>query len=87
LYDDKEILPLKTKNERKKMSFNNQDRVQKIGTGPSLVGIVQYKIEVPPARWDTDGVTKISYAITFPTIKSQSIVDENNLKIAVNPLI
>jgi hypothetical protein len=69
------------------MSFNNGDRVQKIGNGPSLVGIVQYKIEIPPPRWDPDGETQISYSVSFPTIGTHSIVDEQSLKNAVNPLI
>jgi hypothetical protein len=69
------------------MSFTNGDRVQKIGNGPSLVGIVQYKIEVPPPRWDPEGEVQISYAVTFPTIGTQSIVNEGSLKNAVNPLV
>ena len=44
------------------MSFNNGDRVRS-RNGIGLVGIVSYRIEVPPPRWDENGVTQISYAI------------------------
>lgn len=68
------------------MSFNNGDRV-KSRNGIGLVGIVSYRIEVPPPRWDENGVTQISYAITYPTIGSQTILDEADIVLVENPLI
>jgi len=68
------------------MSFNNGDRVKRVN-GVPLVGIVVYKIEVPPPRWDPDGETQISYQIQFPTIGTQSILDESEIVLAENPLI
>jgi len=68
------------------MSFNNGDRVRS-RNGIGLVGIVNYRIEVPPPRWDENGVTQISYAISYPTIGSHTILDEDNIVIVENPLI
>ena len=68
------------------MSFNNGDRV-KSRNGIGLVGIVSYRIEVPPPRWEENGVTQISYAISYPTIGSQTILDEDNIVLVENPLI
>lgn len=68
------------------MSFNNGDRVKRVN-GVPLVGIVMYKIEVPPPRWDENGETQISYAITYPTIGSQTILDEADIVLVENPLI
>jgi len=68
------------------MSFNNGDRVKRVN-GVPLVGIVMYKIEVPPPRWDENGETQISYQIQFPTIGTHSIVDEGELVIVETPLI
>jgi hypothetical protein len=68
------------------MSFNNGDRVRS-RNGIGLVGIVSYRIEVPPPRWEENGVTQISYAISYPTIGSQTILDEDNIVLVENPLI
>ena len=68
------------------MSFNNEDRVRD-RNGIGLVGIITYRIEVPPPRWDPDGETQISYAVSYPTIGTQTILDENDIVLVENSLI
>jgi hypothetical protein len=68
------------------MSFNNGDRVR-ARDGIGLVGIITYRIEVPPPRHDPEGESQICYAVTYPTIGTQTILDEDNVVLVENPLI
>ncbi len=70
------------------MRFLVGDRVQHSSpTATPVVGIVQSIIRVPPARWDTEGMEQISHQVLFPTIRTQAVISENNLRIALNPLV
>ena len=68
------------------MSFNKGDRVRS-RNGIGLVGIITYRIEVPPPRWEPEGETQISYAVSYPTIGTQTILDENDIVLVQNPLV
>ncbi len=69
--------------------FQVGDLVQRIWNGPGSVYTVQGIIRIPPARWDTEGTEQIAYQIvtTRGYWDSNAVVNEEDLKLAVNPLV
>ena len=69
--------------------FQVGDRVQRVWNGPGSVYVVQGIIRIPPARWDTEGTEQIAYQIatTRGYWDSQAVVNEENLKVALNPVV
>ena len=65
------------------------DRVQRNWSGPGTVYVVQGIIRIPPARWDTEGTEQIAYQIAtnFRYGNIQAVVNEEELVLAVNPLV
>jgi hypothetical protein len=65
------------------------DRVQRNWSGPGTVYIVQGIVRIPPARWDTEGTEQIAYQIAtnFRYGNTQAVVNEEELVLAVNPLV
>ena len=66
--------------------FNIGDRVSRTDSW-SPVGIVRNKIITPPPRWQEDGVEQISYNVMYPTIGSQEVVREEDLRLEPNTFI
>ena len=69
--------------------FQVGDRVQRNWSGPGTVFVVQGIVRIPPARWDTEGTEQIAYQIAtnFRHTNIQAVVNEEELVLAVNPLV
>jgi len=65
------------------------DRVQRVWSGPGTVYVVQGIVRIPPARHDPDGTEQIAYQIAtnFQYGNTQAVVNEEELMLAVNPVV